>query len=95
MVGGSFLLLCSSISLTIALGSLSLLSDARQLGHLESWLGGYGLVDGWVVTGCLKQHDPPTTFVSLLSHARQRKDLVLRWVGVCAGGGCNINIRKL
>ena len=35
----------------LVLGSLSLLSDACQRRNFESWLGGYGLVGEWVVTG--------------------------------------------
>ena len=46
---------------SINIGSLSLLSDARQRRNLESWLGGNGLVGEWVVSGCV-QHHPPTTF---------------------------------
>ena len=34
---------------------------------------------------------PPTNGISLLSHVRQRKNLVLRWLGVHTGGG-SINI---
>ena len=43
----------------LVLGSLSLLSDACQRRNFESWLGGYGLVGEWVVTGRV-QHHPPT-----------------------------------
>ena len=71
---------------SINIGSLSLLSDARQRRNLESWLGGNGLVGEWVVSGCV-QHTHQQNF-SLLSHARQRKNL---YYGgrVCAraGGG--------
>ena len=87
----AFFFLCV---VALVLGSLSLLSHARQRTNLESWLGGHGLVGEWVVTGCV-QHHPPTKNISLLNHARQRKNLVLRWLGVLRrGGGGVINILR-
>ena len=50
----------------LVLASLSLLRDACQRRNLASWLGVYGLVTEWVVTGCV--HLPPPT-LSLLATA--------------------------
>ena len=54
----------------------------------RGWVGMYWWVSGLLV-GAYK---PPTNIISLLSHARQRKNLVLQWLGVYAGGVCSINI---
>ena len=77
------LFMFSSISLRIAFT----VSDACQRENLE-WLDGNGLVSecGLFVSWWVRT-TPPTNNISLLSHARQRKNLVLRWMGVCAGVG--------
>ena len=45
---------------------------------------------GWWVSGLLLGPYNNTTHnnISLFGYARQRKNLVLRWVGECAGVGC-------
>ena len=52
------------------------------------------LIRAWVVMGWLEsggcqsvRSTPPTSITSLLSHARQRINTVLRWLGVYPGGG--------
>ena len=55
-----------------------------------NWVG----MGWWVSGGCLwVRTTPSTTNISLLSHARQRRNLVLRWLGVYTGrGSINISI---
>ena len=47
------------------------------------------VVMGWLVCGGCQsvRSTPPTGIVFLLSHARHRINLVLRWLGVYARGG--------
>ena len=52
--------------------------------NLELWLGGCGLVGEWF---CYWVRTTPPTAMSLLSHARQRTNLLLQLVGVFGGGG--------
>ena len=81
------LLLCSSIGLRIVF------TVKRCASAQKPWIvAGWVWVSGWV--GCYWAHTttPPTTNISLLSHARQRNNVVLRWVGGCAVGGCNTKI---
>ena len=69
----------------LVLGLLPL-SDARQRINLELWLGLYGLVGEWVVTGCVQRHPPPPTFPCEAMHV-SAKNLVLRCGWVCTQRG--------
>ena len=76
-------------------------ASANKPSMVGGWVqvGGFELVGEWVagcVGWCVNWLVPPptppsTNNISLLSHARQRNNLVLQWVGGCEGGGSNQN----